>query len=124
MQFLLTSARAIDRLNAAFGRIAAWLVLIACLISAGNAVSRYAFDLSSNAWLELQWYLFFAMVLFGAPHVLNVNEHVRVDIFYGRVQPRTGLTPYARTGNWPILCFAFLTLIAFGIAGLRVRHDA
>ena len=89
MQFLLTSARAVDRLNAGFGKIAAWLVLIACLISAGNAVSRYAFDLSSNAWLELQWYLFFAMVLFGAPHVLNVNEHVRVDIFYGRVQPRT-----------------------------------
>ena len=89
MRLLLAVSRAIDRLNEGFGRIAAWLVLIACLISAGNATSRYLLDLSSNAWLELQWYLFFAMVLFGAPYVLNINEHVRVDIFYGRAQPRT-----------------------------------
>ena len=89
MRLLLAASCAIDRFNDAFGRIASWLVLIACLISAANAVSRYALDLSSNAWLELQWYLFFAMVLFGAPYVLNVNEHVRVDILYGRAQPRT-----------------------------------
>src|SRR5262245_27551618 len=89
MRFLLAASRAIDWFNEKFGRIAAWLVLIACLISAANATSRYSLDLSSNAWLELQWYLFFAMVLFGAPYVLNVNEHVRVDIFYGRAQPRT-----------------------------------
>ena len=89
MRLMLAASRAIDRLNAVFGRLAAWLVLIACLISAANATSRYAIDLSSNAWLELQWYLFFAMVLFGAPYVLNINEHVRVDIFYGRAEPRT-----------------------------------
>jgi len=88
MRYLLAAARAIDRVNEDCGRIAAWLVLIACLISAGNAISRYALDLSSNAWLELQWYMFTAMVLLGAPFVLKVNEHVRVDIFYGRAQPR------------------------------------
>jgi TRAP-type mannitol/chloroaromatic compound transport system permease small subunit len=88
MRYLLAAARAIDRVNEGCGRIAAWLVLIACLISAGNAISRYALDLSSNAWLELQWYMFTAMVLIGAPFVLKVNEHVRVDIFYGRAQPR------------------------------------
>jgi TRAP-type mannitol/chloroaromatic compound transport system permease small subunit len=89
MQALLKLARGIDAMNAAFGRIAVWLVLLACAISAGNAVSRYAFDLSSNAWLELQWYMFAGMVMLGAPFVLNVNGHVRVDIFYGRSAPRT-----------------------------------
>jgi TRAP-type mannitol/chloroaromatic compound transport system permease small subunit len=89
MHLLLKIARAIDALNAGFGRIAIWLVLIACLVSAGNAVSRYALDLSSNAWLELQWYMFAAMVMLGAPFVLNVNAHVRVDIFYGHAQVRT-----------------------------------
>jgi TRAP-type mannitol/chloroaromatic compound transport system permease small subunit len=89
MHLLLKIARAIDALNAGFGRIAIWLVLIACLVSAGNAVSRYALDLSSNAWLELQWYMFAAMVMLGAPFVLNVNGHVRVDIFYGHAQART-----------------------------------
>ena len=89
MHVLLKIARAIDALNAGFGRIAIWLVLIACVLSAGNAVSRYALDLSSNAWLELQWYMFAAMVMLGAPFVLNVNGHVRVDIFYGHAQTRT-----------------------------------
>ena len=89
MRLLLAVSHAIDRLNEGFGRIAAWLVLAACLISAGNATSRYTLALSSNAWLELQWYLFTAMVLLAAPFVLKVNEHVRVDIFYGRAQPRT-----------------------------------
>jgi len=89
MRVLLTVAHAIDRLNSMFGRIAIWLVLLACAVSAANAFSRYALDVSSNAWLELQWYMFAAMVMLGAPYVLNVNEHVRVDIVYGRAQPRT-----------------------------------
>lgn len=88
MRFLLAASRAIDRFNEYCGRIAAWLVLIACLISAANAGARYALDLSSNAWLELQWYLFTGMVMLGAPFVLKVNEHVRVDIFYARARPR------------------------------------
>jgi TRAP-type mannitol/chloroaromatic compound transport system permease small subunit len=89
MRGLLQVARGIDAMNAMFGRIAVWLVLLACAVSAGNAVSRYAFDLSSNAWLELQWYMFAGMVMLGAPFVLNVNAHVRVDILYGNASPRT-----------------------------------
>src|SRR6201991_4542178 len=66
-----------------------WLGLLACLISAGNAVSRYAFSASSNAWLEVQWYMFAGMVLLGGPYTLKVNEHVRVDLFYSTVSERT-----------------------------------
>jgi TRAP-type mannitol/chloroaromatic compound transport system permease small subunit len=82
-------SRAIDRLNAEFGMIANWLVLFACLISAGNAASRYLFSASSNAWLEIQWYMFAGMVLLGAPYTLKMNEHVRVDLIYGMVSERT-----------------------------------
>jgi TRAP-type mannitol/chloroaromatic compound transport system permease small subunit len=88
MRILLRIAHVIDALNARLGRIAVWLVLAACAVSAGNAVSRYAFDLSSNAWLELQWYLFTGIVMLGAPYVLNINGHVRVDVLYGRRPPR------------------------------------
>ena len=65
------------------------MVLIACLISAGNAASRYLFSESSNAWLEIQWYMFAAMVLLGAPYTLKMNEHVRVDLVYSMVSERT-----------------------------------
>jgi TRAP-type mannitol/chloroaromatic compound transport system permease small subunit len=76
-------------LNDRFGQVADWLVLFACLISAGNAMSRYAFSLSSNAWLEVQWYMFAGMVMLGAPHTLKVNEHVRVDLLFSSVSERT-----------------------------------
>jgi len=79
----------IDSLNDGFGQVADWLVLFACLISAGNAMSRYAFSLSSNAWLEVQWYMFAGMVMLGAPHTLKVNEHVRVDLLFSSVSERT-----------------------------------
>jgi len=86
--FLLKISKAIDLLNDSLGWIANWLVLAACLISAGNAMSRYAFDLSSNAWLEIQWYLFAAIVMLGASHTLRMNEHVRVDILYTHLSER------------------------------------
>lgn len=89
MDFLLRVARVIDALNAYIGKLAEWAVLLACLISAGNAISRYVFDQSSNAWLEMQWYLFAAIVMLGAAHTLRRNEHVRVDLFYGKASPRT-----------------------------------
>ncbi len=85
---LAAFCRAIDTLNERISRLAAAAVLAACLISAGNAVVRYALDVSSNAWLEIQWYLFALTVMLGAPHVLRRNEHVRVDIFYARLPPR------------------------------------
>jgi TRAP-type mannitol/chloroaromatic compound transport system permease small subunit len=75
-------------MNERFGQLANWLVLLACIISAGNAFSRYTINLSSNAWLEVQWYMFGAMVMLGAPYTLKMNEHVRVDVLYGNVSTR------------------------------------
>jgi TRAP-type mannitol/chloroaromatic compound transport system permease small subunit len=80
---LLRLAGVIDGISRIFGYIAAWLVLLSCLISAGNATSRYLFSLSSNAWLEIQWQMFAGIFLLGAANVLRVNEHVRVDLLYG-----------------------------------------
>ena len=91
MTGLLKLSRAIDAVNLVFGRIAEWLVLLAALISAGNATSRYLFSISSNAWLEIQWYMFGGMVLLGAAHTLKLNEHVRVDLIYMSVSRRTQL---------------------------------
>jgi TRAP-type mannitol/chloroaromatic compound transport system permease small subunit len=79
---LLVISRAIDWINDKLGALANFLVLLAVLVSAGNAMSRYAFNLSSNAWLEAQWYMFAAMVMFGTSYTLKRNEHVRVEIFY------------------------------------------
>jgi len=88
MKGLLAFSRVVDALNQRFGLLAEWLVLLSCLISAGNAFSRYAFGISSNAWLEIQWYMFAAVVLLGASYTLQRNEHVRVDIVYANVSTR------------------------------------
>ena len=77
-----------DACNERIGLALAWLVLAAVLVSAGNAAVRYAFGLSSNAWLEIQWYLFAAIFLLGAGHTLKRNEHVRVDVVATRLSPR------------------------------------
>jgi TRAP-type mannitol/chloroaromatic compound transport system permease small subunit len=89
VEVLLKLSRVIDWVNDRFGVIANWLVLLACLISAGNAASRYLFSASSNAWLEVQWYMFAGMVLLGGPYTLKVNEHVRVDLLYSAASERT-----------------------------------
>jgi TRAP-type mannitol/chloroaromatic compound transport system permease small subunit len=89
MRALLRLSKAIDTLNQKIGVIAIWLVLIACVISAGNALMRYGFNLSSNAWLEIQWYLFAGMVMLGGAYTLELNEHVRVDVLYSRYSGRT-----------------------------------
>jgi TRAP-type mannitol/chloroaromatic compound transport system permease small subunit len=85
---LLRLSQGIDWVNDRLGVAASWMVLAACLISAANAMSRYAFDLSSNAWLEIQWYLFAAIVMLGASYTLRMNEHVRVDIIYTHLSER------------------------------------
>lgn len=89
MRMLLAISRLIDCLNTLIGRGAAWLVLAAVLVSAGNAVSRYAFSMSSNAWLEIQWYLFSGIFLLAAGYTLLKNAHVRIDVISGRFSERT-----------------------------------
>lgn len=88
MSFLLQFARLIDAISEAVGRAAIWLILVVVIISAGNAVSRFAFDLSSNAMLEIQWYLFSAIFLACAAYVLKKNEHIRIDVIAGRLSER------------------------------------
>ena len=88
MKRWLLLSRGIDALNEKLGVLADWLVLLSCAISAANAFSRYAFSISSNAWLEIQWYMFGALVLLGASYTLKKNEHVRVDIIYSNISTR------------------------------------
>jgi TRAP-type mannitol/chloroaromatic compound transport system permease small subunit len=85
MKGLLKLAHAIDGLNTWLGKMAVWAIFISCMISAINATLRYLINQSSNSWLEVQWYLFAATVMLGAPLVLRVNEHVRVDVIYGKL---------------------------------------
>ena len=82
MRPLLALSTAIDLLNEKIGYICNFLVLAACIVSAGNAMIRYAFGYSSNGWLELQWYMFAILVMFGASYTFKRNEHVRVEILY------------------------------------------
>ncbi|MDQ6683513.1 MAG: TRAP transporter small permease subunit [Pseudomonadota bacterium] len=89
MQALLALSRSIDRLSEWVGRSVAWLVLAAVLISAGNAIVRKAFNSSSNAFLEIQWYLFAAVFLLAAGYTLLRQEHVRIDVILSRFSKRT-----------------------------------
>lgn len=92
MKALLQLSRLIDALNERVGRIVLWLVLASVLISAGNAVIRKVFGISSNAWLEIQWYLYAAVFMLVAGYTLKYNEHVRIDVIVSRFS--------ARTRNW------------------------
>jgi TRAP-type mannitol/chloroaromatic compound transport system permease small subunit len=89
MRLLLKFADAVDALSEWIGQWLKWLVLFSSLISAGNALVRYTLHTSSNAWLEIQWYMFGAMFLLAAGYALKHEEHVRVDVFYSRMTPRT-----------------------------------
>lgn len=88
MKPLLQLAQLIDRLNQAIGRGAAWLILVTVLISAGNAIVRKVFNMSSNSLLEIQWSLFAAVFLLAAAYTLLKNEHVRIDLLSSRCGPR------------------------------------
>jgi TRAP-type mannitol/chloroaromatic compound transport system permease small subunit len=85
---LLKLSGLIDALNERVGRLGYWLILVMVLISAGNATVRYAFDRSSNAWLEIQWYLFSAVFLFCAGYTLLHNQHVRIDVITSHLSRR------------------------------------
>jgi TRAP-type mannitol/chloroaromatic compound transport system permease small subunit len=117
MDLLLRAGRAVDALNARVGRLAAWLTLAMVLIGAGNALARYSdrstgLGLSSNAWIEAQWYLFSLVFLFGAPWALRTGGHVRVDVLYGRL----GL----RARAWIDLVGGLVLLIPFCVFALVV----
>lgn len=96
MSALLKLSFGVDWLSEKLGWAASVAVLLTAMISAGNAFVRYLFDLSSNGWLEIQWYLFAGIVMLGAPAVLRRNEHVRVDLVYGKLK-----------GNWPVFIDLF-----------------
>jgi len=89
MAALLGLSRFIDRINEFLGRKVSWLILVAVLISAANAIVRKAFDVSSNAWLELQWYLYGTVFTIAGAYALLKNEHVRIDIVSGNLSKRT-----------------------------------
>jgi TRAP-type mannitol/chloroaromatic compound transport system permease small subunit len=88
VKLLLSCSRFIDAVSERVGRAVYWLILAAVLVSAGNAVVRYAFNRSSNAWLEIQWYLFSAVFLFCAGYTLLHNQHVRIDVIVGHLSKR------------------------------------
>ncbi len=89
MNAMITLSRLIDGLNERVGRNLMWLVLAAVVISAVNAVVRKAFDTSSNAFLEIQWYLFAGFVLLGAAYTMLRQGHVKIDVILGRFSQRT-----------------------------------
>ena len=88
MNLLLRISALIDAVNERVGRSVYWLVLVAVLVSAGNAIIRKLFNVSSNAWLVLQWYLFSAIFLLCAGYTLLRNGHVRIDVLAGRLSPK------------------------------------
>ena len=113
MNVLLAAARGIDRLNEMVGRLVYWLILVMVLISAGNAVSRYGFNLSSNAWLEIQWYLFSAVFLLGAGYALLKGAHVRIDLVANRFSHRVN----AWIDIFGIVLFVLPMCVAFLVFG-------
>ena len=138
MKVLLTISRAIDALNERVGRIVLWLVLVMALVSASNALARYLFNLSSNAWLELQWYLFAAVFLLCAGYTLLHNEHIRIDVVSSRLSRRAQLwidifgtvffllpvTIFIMVLSWPIFANAWVSHEISGNAGGLIRWPA
>ena len=122
MNALLALSRAVDKLNERIGLTVSWLVLAAVLISAANAVVRKAFNVSSNSFLEIQWYLFSVVFLFCAGYTLLRNQHVRIDVIAGRLSPQAQawidilgtiffLMPMALTImwlSWPVFVQAYV----------------
>jgi len=115
MNLLLSLARAIDWLNGWIGRLAMWLVLAITLISAGNAVVRKVWGASSNAWLEIQWYLFAAVFMLGAGYAFMRNAHVRIDFVSSRFS--------ARQRNWIDVTGILLCLTPFCLLMIVLSWD-
>ncbi|RKQ57160.1 TRAP-type mannitol/chloroaromatic compound transport system permease small subunit [Vogesella indigofera] len=113
MQLLLALSRLIDAINARIGQAASWLVLVVVLISAGNAVVRKLFNISSNGLLEIQWYLFSAIFLLAAAYTLQKNEHIRIDLLVGKLSER-GQAVVDIVGTLLFLMPVCYLLISFG----------
>ena len=138
MNTLLAGSRWIDALNARVGKLTGWLILLTTLISAGNALVRKIFDTSSNALLEVQWYLFAAVFLLGAGYGFLRNSHVRIDFISSRLTDRTRnwidfwgilvvLTPFCLISivlSWPLFTQALASGEMSQNAGGLIRWPA
>jgi TRAP-type mannitol/chloroaromatic compound transport system permease small subunit len=113
LDFLLRASRLIDALNERVGRVVYWLILGAVLVSSGNATVRYALNRSSNAWLELQWYMFSAVFVLCAGYTLLRNEHIRIDIVVSRFSKRVRTWIDILGG---IFCLLPMTLIIMALS--------
>ncbi len=89
MSYFLLLSKTIDAINEKIGLAISWALLAAVLICSGNALVRYTLNTSSNAWLEIQWYLFGAIFLLASSYTLRRNEHVRIDVIVGKFSKRT-----------------------------------
>ena len=135
MKPLLALSRAIDLVNEHVGRLIYWAILIMVLISAGNAVSRYALNIASNAWLELQWYLFALVFLLCSGYTLLHNEHIRIDVVSSYLSRRTQvwidvfgllffllpMSVFIMWLSWPIFMNAWTSGEISGSAGGLIR---
>ena len=138
MKVLLQLSRAIDAINERVGRLMYWLILIMVLVSAGNATMRYALSMASNAWLELQWYLFAAVFLLCSGYTLLHNEHIRIDVVSTHLSRRTQLwidvfglvlfllpmSVYIMWASWPVFMNAWTSQEISGNAGGLIRWPA
>ena len=135
MKILLALSRLIDAINEHIGRLVYWCVLVAVLVSAGNATVRYTLSMSSNAWLELQWYLFAAVFLLCSGYTLLHNEHIRIDVISSRLSRRTQvwidifgfivfllpMSSFILWLSWPIFMNAWTSGEYSGSAGGLIR---
>jgi TRAP-type mannitol/chloroaromatic compound transport system permease small subunit len=106
-------SRLIDAVNERVGKTIYWLILAAVLVSAGNAIVRYSLDRSSNAWLELQWYMFSAVFILCAGYTLLRNEHIRIDIIVSRFPKRVQIWIDIVGG---LVCLLPMTLIIMALS--------
>ena len=138
MRGLLALSRAVDGLNERIGRLVYWCVLVMVLVSAANATSRYALNIASNAWLELQWYLFAAVFLLCSGYTLLHNEHIRIDVVSSRLSRRAQIwidifgilvfllpmSSFIMWLSWPIFMNAWTSGEISGSAGGLIRWPA
>jgi TRAP-type mannitol/chloroaromatic compound transport system permease small subunit len=138
MKALLALSRAIDFANEHIGRLVYWCVLIMVLVSAANATSRYALNMASNAWLELQWYLFAVVFLLCSGYTLLHNEHIRIDVVSSRFSRRTQIwidvfgillfllpmSLFIMWLSWPVFMNAWRSGEISGSAGGLIRWPA